>query len=80
MKNGIYSFINYRIFGLNSSDITFDIFQVIKHELSSTLVDLYKAFETLCYMTITGIYSGYEPYYDDILKYISSIDHYLLET
>ncbi|ENL9309812.1 hypothetical protein AB6K47_004639 [Escherichia coli] len=77
LKNGIYSFINYRIFGLNSSDITFDIFQVIKHELSSTLVDLYKAFETLCYMTITGIYSGYEPYYDDILKYISSIDHYL---
>lgn len=79
LKNRAYSFTNYRIFGLNSNNITFDIFQVIKYELNSTLVDLYKAFEMLCYITITGIYSGYEPYYDKIIKYISSIGHYLFE-
>ncbi|HDN9015594.1 TPA: hypothetical protein P2I01_002470 [Aeromonas salmonicida] len=77
-KNELYSFYNYRVFGLLSGEQTFDIFHVIKYELNSTLIDLFKAFEVLCYITITGIHKGYESYYNEVLSYISSVDHYLL--
>lgn len=77
-KNELYSFYNYRVFGLLSSEQTFDIFHVLKYELNSTLIDLFKAFEVLCYITITGIHEDFECYYDDVSTYISSIEHYLL--
>ncbi|WP_419236671.1 hypothetical protein ACN09D_12280 [Serratia fonticola] len=78
LKNEIYSFINYRIFGLNSREENIDIFHVLKTELNSTLIDFFKAFETLCYITLTEIFNGFEKYTTDIKNYLDSIDHYLL--
>lgn len=77
-KNEFYSFINYRIFGLNSKEENIDIFHVIKIELNSTLIDLYKAFESLCFISLTELYNGFEEYHKNVCDYIKSIDHYLL--
>lgn len=79
LKNELYSFFNYRIYGLSSKEENVNIFHVLKIELNSTLIDLFKAFEMLCYITLTEIYPGYDIYFSEIIKYIESVDHYLLK-
>lgn len=79
IKNGIFSFFNYRVYGLNSQEQNFDIFHAIRSELNSTLIDLYKSFEMLSYITITRIYKGYEIYIYEVSEFMSSIEHYLFK-
>lgn len=78
MKNEFHSLLNYRIYGLNSTESTFDIFHVICLELSSTLIDFFKSVETLFYMVLTDFDDRYRLYKDEVKEFVVSIEHYFL--
>ncbi|MEB6538931.1 hypothetical protein MXM81_07485 [Serratia plymuthica] len=77
-KDSIFSLFNYRVYGFDSSSTTFDLFDVIRYEISSTLIDLYKAFELFCYLSILKYDLAFEPYANSSLEFTKKIEHYLL--
>ncbi|EKN6128153.1 hypothetical protein DVQ59_21815, partial [Yersinia enterocolitica] len=77
-KDSVFSLFNYRVYGFDSSSTTFDLFDVIRYEISSTLIDLYKAFELFCYLSILKYDLTFESYANSTLEFVKKTDHYLL--
>lgn len=77
-KDSVFSLFNYRVYGFDSSSTTFDLFDVMRYEVSSTLIDLYKAYELFCYLSILKYDLEFEPYLNSSLEFLKSIDHYFL--
>ncbi|UAN28627.1 hypothetical protein KGP23_07265 [Serratia ureilytica] len=77
-KDSVFSLFNYRVYGFDSSSTTFDVFDVIRYEMSSTLIDLYKAFELFCYLSILKYDLIFEPYTNSSIEFVRKIEHYLL--
>ncbi|HGA2242268.1 TPA: hypothetical protein ACIRVD_003947 [Enterobacter roggenkampii] len=68
-KDSIFSLFNYRVYGFDSSSTTFDIIDVMRYEISSTLVDLFKSFELFCYLSILKYDLFFEFYTKDALEF-----------
>lgn len=77
-KDSIFSLFNYRVYGFDSSSTTFDIIDVMRYEISSTLVDLFKSFELFCYLSILKYDLFFEFYTKDALEFAKKTEHYLL--
>ncbi|QKJ48160.1 hypothetical protein G9394_04780 [Proteus vulgaris] len=50
----IMSHIRYKVYGLSSSINKINMYDVLRYESTSTLIDLYKSFELLCYQILSG--------------------------
>ncbi|EOI7439888.1 hypothetical protein OZ830_003745 [Yersinia enterocolitica] len=77
-KFDLFNLINYRLYGFNSTNNSFDIYRVLRFEALSTIVDLFKAFELLCYQILSGHSNNEDIPYDEVSNFINEIQHYVL--
>jgi len=78
-RDSVFGLFNYRVYGFDSSSTTFNIFDILKYEISSTLIDLYKAYELFCYLSILKYDAEFERFHDSSKDFIIKIDHYFLK-
>ncbi|EMT6382308.1 hypothetical protein WMR60_000795 [Providencia rettgeri] len=74
----IMSHIRYKVYGLSSSINKINMYDVLRYESASTLIDLYKSFELLCYQILSGYSNTANIPYIEVSNFIKDINHYLM--